>query len=76
MSKVQIQGLNSRQRAIADVLWLMQGRDEVNAFIKALHPSMRAEAEVVVDMMIYAVIDEIDTVEESTLELLDKIKNR
>jgi hypothetical protein len=74
MSKVQIQGLNHRQRAIADVLWLMNGKNEVEAFIKALHPSMRAEAEVVVDMMIYAVLDEIETVDPETTKLLDKYK--
>ena len=74
MSKVQIDGLNQRQRAIADVLWLMNGQDEVRAFIKALHPSMRAEAEVVVDMMIYAVLDEIETVDPETTKLIDTFK--
>ena len=69
MAKVQIEGLNRRQRAIADVLWLMNGKSEVEAFIKALHPTMRAEAEVVVDMMILAVLDEIDSVDEAKLEL-------
>lgn len=74
MSRVQIEGLNSRQRAIADVLWLMQGQEEVRSFIKALHPSMRAEAEVVVDMMIMAVLDECNGVDEAKL-VLDRIKN-
>ena len=69
MAKIQIEGLNSRQRVIADVLWLMNGKSEVEAFIKALHPTMRAEAEVVVDMMILAVLDEIDSVDEAKLEL-------
>jgi len=73
MSKIQITGLNHRQRAIADVLWLMNGREDVDAFVRALHPSMRAEAEVVVEMMMLAVWDEINTVDESTKQMLDKI---
>lgn len=73
MSKIQITGLNHRQRAIADVLWLMNGREDVDRFVRALHPSMRAEAEVVVEMMMLAVWDEIDTVDESTKQMLDKI---
>jgi hypothetical protein len=74
MSKVQIQGLNNRQRAIADVLWMMQDRDQVEAFIRALHPSMRKEAETVVEMMMLAVWDDIDTVDESTKLMLDNLK--
>jgi len=74
MSKVQIEGLNNRQRAIADVLWMMQDRDQVEAFIRALHPSMRKEAETVVEMMMLAVWDGIDTVDESTKLMLDNLK--
>jgi len=74
MSKVQIDGLNNRQRAIADVLWMMQTRAEVEAFIRALHPSMRADAETVVEMMMLAVWDDIDTVDESTKLMLDNLK--
>jgi len=74
MSKVQIEGLNNRQRAIADVLWMMQSRTEVEAFVRALHPSMRADAETVVEMMMLAVWDDIDTVDESTKLMLDNLK--
>ena len=65
MAKVQIEGLNHRQRAIADILWLMNGKAEVQAFVKALHPSMRADAETVIDMMIYAVLDEVTHTDEA-----------
>jgi hypothetical protein len=74
MSKVQIEGLNNRQRAIADVLWMMQDRDQVEAFIRALHPSMRKDAETVVEMMMLAVWDDIDTVDESVKLMLDNLK--
>jgi hypothetical protein len=74
MSKIQIQGFNHRQRAIADVLWLMNGRSEVDAFIRALHPSMRTEAETVVEMMQLAVFDEIETIDDSVKTIIDNLK--
>lgn len=66
MSKIQIEGLNQRQRVLADVLWMMNGRHEVDAFIKALHPTMRRDAETVVEMMILAVCDETESTEEAS----------
>jgi hypothetical protein len=74
MSKIQILGLNHRQRALADVLWMMNGREDVDRFIQALHPSMRAEAETVVELMMLAVWDEIDTVDKEVKEMLDKFR--
>lgn len=74
MSRVQITGLNNRQRAIADVLWMMQDRSQVEAFVRALHPSMRKEAETVVELMMWAIWDDIDTVEESTKIIIDNLK--
>lgn len=74
MSMIQIAGLNNRQRAIADVLWMMQDREQVEAFVRALNPSMRADAETVVEMMMLAVWDEIDTVDEAVKLMLDNLK--
>ena len=74
MSKVQIEGLNRRQRALADVLWMMQDRPQVDAFILALHPTMRAEAETVVELMQLAIWDEIDTIDDSVKLLIDNLK--
>jgi hypothetical protein len=71
---IQIEGLSRRQRALADVLWMINGRDEVDSFIRALHPTMRADAEVVIEMMTLAVFDQIDTVDESVKIMLDNLK--
>jgi len=73
MSKVQIEGLNQRQRALADVMWMMNSKPEVEAFIKALHPTMRQEAQTVVEMMILAVCDEVESTQEAQV-LLDKFR--
>ena len=71
---VEIQGLNHRQRALADVLWLMNSREDVQKFIKALHPTMRADAETVLELMVLATIDEVETVDPAGKEMLDKLK--
>jgi hypothetical protein len=69
MSKIQIEGLNGRQRALADVLWMMNSKEDVQRFIGALHPTMRQEAETVVEMMILAVCDEVESVDEAKIAL-------
>ena len=70
---IQIEGLNHRQRALADVLWLMNSKEDCQRFIASLHPTMRREAETVVEMMILAVCDEVDTVAESQ-QILSKFR--
>jgi molybdenum cofactor biosynthesis enzyme len=74
MSRVQIQGLNSRQRKIADVLWMMQDRTQVEAFVRALDPTMRREAETVVELMMLAIWDEIESIDDSVKVLIDNLK--
>ena len=76
MSRVQIEGLNRRQRALAEVLWMMQDRPQVDAFILALHPTMRAEAETVVEMMQLAIFDELETIDDLVKEVIDNIAKR
>jgi hypothetical protein len=71
---IQIEGLNKRQRAIADVLWLMNSREDAERFITSLEPQTRRDAEIVVQMMILAVIDECDTVDESVKSIIDNCR--
>jgi len=59
---IQIEGLNRRQRAIADVLWMMNSKAECQRFIASLEPATRRDAETVVEMMILAVCDECEDV--------------
>ena len=59
---VSIEGLNHRQRAIADVLWSMGSKAECDRFIASLEPGLRRDAETVIEMMILAVCDEVDDV--------------
>jgi hypothetical protein len=71
---IEIQGLNKRQRAIADVLWLMQSKADALRFIASLEPQTRRDAETVIEMMQLAVIDECDSIDDSVKVLIDTLK--
>ena len=71
---IRIQGLNKKQRALADIMWAMDGREQVLAFIHALHPKDRQEAETVCELMIWAFFDQVDSIDDSVRELLDRIR--
>ena len=71
---IQIAGLNKRQRAIADVLWLMNSKADALRFIASLEPKTRRDAETVIEMMQLAVIDECDTVDDSVKSIIDNLK--
>jgi hypothetical protein len=68
---ITIQGLSKKQRALADILWAMDGTEQVHAFIAALHPKDRVEAQTVCEMMILACIDECEDVEIAEQVLVD-----
>jgi hypothetical protein len=59
---IEIEGLNKRQRAIADILWTMNSKEDCHKFIASLDAHTRRDAELVVTMMILAVCDEVEDV--------------
>ena len=71
---IQIQGLSKRQRAIADVLWMMKTREDAERFVKSLEPTTRKDAETVIEMMMLAVIDEVETVDDSVKSIIDNLR--
>ena len=71
---VQITGLSRRQRAIADVLWLMNTREDAERFIASLAPDTQQDANTVVEMMQLAIIDECDTVDDSVKSIIDNLR--
>jgi hypothetical protein len=71
---IQIEGLNKRQRAIADVLWLMNSKADALRFIASLEPRTRRDAETVIEMMQLAVIDECESIDDSVKLMLDNLK--
>lgn len=54
-----IEGLNARQRFLADIIWACDTKDRVDAFIKALPTkALRTEAKSIVELMILAVVEQ------------------
>jgi hypothetical protein len=68
---ITIEGLSKKQRALADILWAMDELEQVTAFIAALHPKDRVEAQTVCELMIIACIDECEDVELAEQVLVD-----
>jgi hypothetical protein len=68
---ITIEGLSKKQRALADILWAMDGTEQVQAFIAALHPKDRTDAKTVCEMMILACVDECEDVELAEQVLVD-----
>lgn len=73
---ITIEGLTTKQCIFADVLWGLNGEEEVKRFLKLLSPSDRREAQVVIDMMLAAMFDEAVTAEDlsEAQELINRIK--
>lgn len=71
---IQIEGLTKKQRMLADIIWSLDTQDQVQAFIKSLPEKDRKQAVVVTQMMILAFIDEVDTVDERTIDIINKAK--
>jgi len=71
---ISIEGLNRRQTVLADIMWAMNGRDQVQRFIQTLPALQQAEARTVLEMMTAAVYDDIKTVFPETKDLLTKYR--
>ena len=70
---IVIEGLNKKQRALAEIMWNMNGKEEVMGFIGSLKGSNRQEAETVLEMMLWAIWDDCGEITTDTKETLDKI---
>jgi hypothetical protein len=78
MIEFTMEGLNERQRFLADMIWACNTGDDVKAFCRALPtPALRKEAKTIVEMMKMAVVEQcydgLGSMEESQ-SVLDKIK--
>lgn len=57
--EIQIQGLNKRQAALADMIWECGTKRQVDAFIAGLPTvQLQDEAKTIVDLMILATIEQ------------------
>lgn len=60
-----VTGLTTKQKVFCDVMWALDSREKVLAFIRSLPESDRKEAEVALELMILSFIDEIETCDEA-----------
>ncbi len=60
---ISIEGLSKKQRAYADILWSLNGTEEVSRFVSSLPPAERREATTVMTLMIWAFLDQVEDIE-------------
>jgi hypothetical protein len=57
--EITLEGLNFRQRVLADIIWSCDDRAAVDRFIKALPTKrLRNEAATIVDLMVLATVEQ------------------
>jgi len=66
---ITIEGFTSKQRALADIMWKMETKESVDNFIRALHPKDQREARTVLEMILLAFTDEVESVDEARVLL-------
>ena len=71
---ITIEGLNRKQRALADIMWSMDGREEVLGFINSLKGKNKQEAQTVLELMLWAIWDECGEITTDTKDLLDTFR--
>jgi len=62
-SSIQIEGLSPRQCLFADIMWKLNGEDQVYGFIRSLPAEFQDEAETVMNMMVASLFDAADDTE-------------
>ncbi len=57
--EITIDGLNERQRVLADIIWAFEDRKGINAFIRSLPTvALQDEARTIVDLMIMSAVEQ------------------
>ena len=79
MPEIKLDGLNQRQRVLADIMWSIEEWNDVERFIATLPKRERIECEGIVEMMRMELVESYrkDQDVENTVEaarLIDKIR--
>ena len=61
MNDITVEGFSPKQMMLADLVYACRTRAQVDALVLALPPQERLEAQVVIDMIILAYIDQVDS---------------
>jgi hypothetical protein len=78
MIEITLEGLNARQKVLADMIWACDSKAEIDLFIKSLpNKALKTEAQVIIDMLLMATIEQcydgIGSLDEAN-ELINKVK--
>ena len=78
MIEITLEGLNARQKVLADMIWACDSKADVENFINALGTrALKKEAETIVEMLIMATVEQaydgIGSLDEAN-ELINKVK--
>jgi hypothetical protein len=66
--EIQIEGLNRKQSALADIMWAISSREGVEAFITTLPSADQRDCRTIIELMQMAFADEVsDTTEAQQL---------
>ncbi len=68
---IEIQGLSSKQRALADIMWAISSKEGVDSFISTLPKVDQRECRTVIELMQLAFLDEI-TDTQAASQVIDK----
>jgi hypothetical protein len=78
MIEITLEGLNARQKVLADMIWACDTRAEIDLFIKSLpNKALKTEAQVIIDMLLMATIEQaydgLGSLDEAQ-QLINKVK--
>jgi hypothetical protein len=62
---IEIQGLTTKQMALADIMWAISSREGVESFISTLPKSDQRDCRTIIELMQLAFMDEVDRVDEA-----------
>ena len=72
---IEIQGLNPKQMALADIMWAISTAEGVEAFIATLPTAENRECRSLIELMQLAFMDEVSDTHEASM-VIDKILKR
>jgi hypothetical protein len=70
---IEIRGLNSKQMALADIMWAISSKEGVESFIATLPKSEARTCRVLIEMMQLAFLDEISNTQDAD-RVIDKFR--
>ena len=73
---ITLEGLSKQQYQIADLLWSCESQEQVEQIKSSLPLAYKRDAEVVHQLMIAAVMDQYDDIDEYAKTLIDHIRSR